>query len=466
MKRLFYNNITKAFLLLTINFFSCSEFLEIDDPSTQVNSNSIFEDDAAAFSAITGIYSEMMSSSGFASGGLSSVTLLAGRSGDDFKSYSKNATAEFSTNEITENNSFLNNSLWKEVYRYVYNVNAIIEGLNRSSGITVPLKKQLQGEAKFLRAFCYFYLVNFFNEVPLITSTDYRTNSVASRVEASEVYKLIITDLIEAKTLLADDYSFSAEEKARPNKWAAVALLSRVYLYTQSWVEAEMESSLLIDNNSFALENDLNAVFLKNSNEAIWQLIPHKGTTNTKEGAIFILTSVPNEVSLTDNLVESFEAEDLRKAKWIGTATIAGTLFNYAYKYKVKSGAELQEYSMVFRLAEQYLIRAEAKANQGKLMDALIDLDTIRQRAGVSKYQETDPAISKENLLLAIEKERRLELFAEWGHRWLDLKRTDRADEVLSSKIGSSWQSTDILYPIPFTEIQNNTNLLPQNPGY
>ena len=61
--------------------------------------------------------------------------------------------------------------------------------------------------------------------------------------------------------------------------------------------------------------------------------------------------------------------------------------------------------------------------------------------------------------------ERRVELFTEGGHRWLDLKRTNQADNVLS-QIKSSWDVTDVLFPIPEDEIENNANLLPQNPGY
>jgi hypothetical protein len=75
-----------------------------------------------------------------------------------------------------------------------------------------------------------------------------------------------------------------------------------------------------------------------------------------------------------------------------------------------------------------YLIDAEAKAQQGKIAEAKADVDIIRKRAGLAALTST---ITKDQLLLAIEKERKLELFGEWGHRWLDLKRTGRADAVL-----------------------------------
>ena len=443
---------------------SCADFLEIESPSTQVSSSAIFEDEATATSTLTGIYSEMSSSTGFASGGLSSITLLAGRSADDFTNYSQNASAEFSANELTGNNSYLKSYIWDEGYRYIYDVNAVIEGLARSTNLSQPVKDQLLGEAKFLRAFCYFYLTNFFNDVPLLTSTDYSINSIAPRSPAGEVYNLIVSDLQEAKTLLKEDYAASAGQKTRPNRYAATALLSRVYLYRQEWAKAETEASVLIDSE-ITLETDLNKVFLKNSSEAIWQLMPPKGTNNTKEGAAFILTTRPTEVSLSSELTSSFETGDARKDQWMGSIIVAGATFNFPLKYKVKTGTALTEYSMVFRLAEQYLIRAEARAKLTNLPGAISDVDMLRARASLPLYQDTNPAIGQANLLLAIEQERRIELFSEWGHRWLDLKRTDRTG-ILVSKDLASWQPADVLYPIPLQEIQNNNNLLPQNPGY
>lgn len=117
---------------------------------------------------------------------------------------------------------------------------------------------------------------------------------------------------------------------------------------------------------------------------------------------------------------------------------------------------------MVMRLAEQYLIRAEARIQQGKLDDGRNDLDAIRHRAGLPNLSTslTQPA-----LLLAVEQERKVELFAEWGHRWFDLKRTKRADAVLGPIKGANWQSTDTLYPIPSDAIRTNANLT-QNEGY
>lgn len=116
---------------------------------------------------------------------------------------------------------------------------------------------------------------------------------------------------------------------------------------------------------------------------------------------------------------------------------------------------------MVLRLAEQYLIRAEARVRQNNISGGQSDLNAIRNRSGLPNTTANDQG----SLLLAIEQERRVELFTEWGHRWFDLKRTERAEAVLSPFALKDWQSTDVLFPIPQTEREINSRLT-QNEGY
>jgi hypothetical protein len=140
---------------------------------------------------------------------------------------------------------------------------------------------------------------------------------------------------------------------------------------------------------------------------------------------------------------------------------VNGNTYYIPYKYKqdiVVSGSG--EYDMVLRLAEQYLIRAEARARQDKISGAISDLNAIRNRAGLTNT----PAIDKESLLLDIEHERQTELFVEWGHRWLDLKRTGRIDEILGLE-KTGWKSSAALFPIPQIELSKNSKLK-QNVGY
>jgi hypothetical protein len=115
---------------------------------------------------------------------------------------------------------------------------------------------------------------------------------------------------------------------------------------------------------------------------------------------------------------------------------------------------------VILRLAEQYLIRAEAEANLDNLIGAITDLNMIRNRAGLPNTTASD----KTTILLAIENERQAELFCEGGNRWFDLKRTNRANKILSSE-KANWKQSAALYPIPQTEINADPNLT-QNIGY
>lgn len=449
-----------AAYIASLFFSSCKDFIEVDLPITQQATGTVYTNDETSISVLNGIYSRMISSSGFASGHLNSITFRAGMSADEFMNFNP-SNEEFSKNALTINNSIVN-ILWKEPYDYIFTANAVVEGLSSTEGVTEGVKKQLEGEAKFIRAFCYFYLVNLFGDVPLHLTTDFRNNSVASRTSKLDVYNQIILDLKDAQSLLSDDYSFSGGERTRPNQTTATSLLARVFLYTKDWVNAEAETTAVIDNpEAYSLPEDLNDVFLANSTEAIWQLAPTQPGFNTNEARVFILTAPPTNAALNDEMLDVFESGDGRKTSWVNSFTEGTDIWYYPFKYKVPGGDNVTEYSMIFRLAEQYLIRAEARAEQGNIIGAQFDLNTIRNRAGLPNTTANDKA----SLLLAIEQERRVELFAEWGHRWLDLKRTNRADIVLDPIKAPDWQSTDVLYPIPERETTTNPNVT-QNEGY
>ncbi len=265
----------------------------------------------------------------------------------------------YNNNLTSTNNSAVANT-WNEMYLYIYESNAIIEGAEKSTGLSKVVKDQVVGEAKFVRAFCYFYLVNLFGDVPLLLSTDYRVNKSASRTSVAEAYAQVEADLLEAQKLLLADYSFSGGEKVEPNKWAATALLARVYLYQEKWSQAEAQSSAIIGSNLFSLPTDLNSVFLANSEEAIWQLMPVLPGFNTSEAPYLVITSNPTRVSASASTTGVFEPGDARATSWLGTYTASsGNTYQYAYKYKINGrDLPLEEYYMVFRLAEQYLIES------------------------------------------------------------------------------------------------------------
>ena len=296
--------------------------------------------------------------------------------------------------------------------------------------------------------------------MPLVTSTLYSSNALLSRTSKDSVYTQVIADLKDAQKWLTPDYSFSNGEKVRPNQFAATALLARTYCYLQDWDDAENEADSLINQPMLELNASLDSVFLANNTEAIWQLKPN-AAANTWEGGSYIILSAPNLISLNPYFLNAFEQGDLRRTHWVDSIIVSGQVYYYPFKYKIQtSQTDFSEYSVVFRLAEQYLIRAEARLNLNDLPGAISDLNIIRNRAGLSNTTANDPV----SVGLAIEKERRIELFSEWGHRWFDLQRTGRAVQVLGP-VKPGYQDADGLYPIPQTELQNDPDLS-QNPGY
>ena len=439
--------------------FSCEDFVDIDPPLTGLVSETVFADDINAASAVSGIYSRMVESSTTIFTGSQSITVFSGRTSDEFLNHSAIPQfIEFSSNDIVVDNGF-NGFLWNEFYQFVYSSNGVIEGLEDSNSVTDSLSTQWQGEARFIRAWCYFYLVNLYGAVPIALSTDFELNSTLSRTSSELVYEQIVRDLLDAREQLGESYP--SDQKIRPNKAVATALLARVYLYREDWAEAEMEATSLIEDGRYSLEADLENVFLSSSNEAIWQLqsiVPGIGST---EATTFILLRTPRDVSLNPDFVTSFEDSDIREDVWIGTLESQGNTFLYPFKYKSRLADVSNEYLTVFRLAEMYLIRAEARARQNNISGAQEDINVIRTRAQLPATTASDLA----SLLSAIELERKHELFTELGHRWFDLKRTGRATEVLQP-IKPEWQVTDELWPVPLGEFLNNPNLGEQNQGY
>ncbi|MEO5649753.1 MAG: RagB/SusD family nutrient uptake outer membrane protein, partial [Ginsengibacter sp.] len=217
------------------------------------------------------------------------------------------------------------------------------------------------GEALFVRALIHFYLVNVFGDIPYIITTDYLQNRAVHRKPENEVYGLVKADLLQASLLLPEEYI--GTQRVRPNKWSAQALLARVFLYRQQWAEAANAASAVLNQSDlFLWPGGVDYVFGKESLSTIWQLMPAINGANTHEGGIFIFTQgPPPSLAISDQLIASFSDQDLRKSNWIKAVMSGTTTWYHAYKYKKKSNTGTStEYSIVLRIAEQYLIRAEA----------------------------------------------------------------------------------------------------------
>jgi starch-binding outer membrane protein, SusD/RagB family len=238
-------------------------------------------------------------------------------------------------------------------------------------------------------------------------------------------------------------------------------------LYKKDWTNASTYASEVITaNDYYELNEDVLSVFRKNSRETIWE-IASDDEANTNEGDAFIIEDgfSSASVQIKAELLEAFEDQDARQ-NWIGTYTDpgTGTGIYFPYKYRERYYNSPAENFVILRLGEQYLIRAEAEAALGNKQESLADLDSIRARAAVPALSPSQGSISDQDLQDLIMHERRVELFAEWGHRWFDLKRWDLANSVLSVKTG--WTEDDMLYPVPASEFKANPKLGQQNDGY
>ncbi|MES2276001.1 MAG: RagB/SusD family nutrient uptake outer membrane protein [Bacteroidota bacterium] len=475
-QKYFFQKQALSLVFIALSFLlSCKKFVEIPPPTTKLVTATVFNNANSATSAILYIYGQMYNSQESLN-----MARQTGFLGDELTLYSKNATFQrYYSNSMLSSSTF---GPWSNAYGYIYDANAIIEGLQNNSAISAAVKNQLTGEAKFIRAFWFFYLTNCYGSVPLVITTNYQTNNLISRAPQMQVYDQIITDLKDAQGLLNNHFVDASDttittDRVRPTKWAATALLARAYLFKGDAANAYAQSSAVINQSSiFSLPNDLNQVFGINSSEAIWQIaIPLPNTYNTADGNAFILHGTPSTQALSPQLLAAFETGDNRRTSWISSVTTTTTpkiSYYYPFKYKVYNSSTISEYQMVMRLAEQYLIRAETEAmgSGGGLTSAITDLNVIRTRAGLPAYMGP---LNQDSVLSAILHERQVEFFTEWGDRWFTLVRMNKINSIMGSPgnicqfKGGTWNSDghQALYPVPQTDRNNDPNLT-QNIGY
>ncbi|WP_420153767.1 RagB/SusD family nutrient uptake outer membrane protein [Siphonobacter sp.] len=449
-----------AFLLALagLGLSSCEKFVTIDYPATSIGTEDAFASDASATAVVLNMYSNVRNSSPLSNNITMNWTGYAGLLSDELEYTPSDATLEqFETNTVDALNSSVANGLWSNSYSLIRQANQAIVNIANSKGMTQAGKDQLTGEAKFWRAYGFFTLVNYFGDVPLSTSSDEFINASLARTPSAQVWAQIITDLKEAKASLPAAYVGTL--RTRINKHAASALLARAYLYTKDYANASAEASEVIASGTYALV-DPSQTFINTSNETIFQVGTLLGFTVLGGNYRNSLATTPPVYVLKSNFVQSFEVGDKRRTNWSDSLVIANTTYQRINKYKLQTATAGNEYIVFLRLAELYLIRAEARANQNQLTEAVADLNVVRTRAGLAN----STASTQSSLINAILQERKVEFFGEYGHRWFDLKRTNQADAVLAP-IKPGWKATGVLMPIPSTQIEANP-VLTQNPGY
>ncbi len=389
---------------------------------------------------------------------------------------------------------------WSQIYNAIAKANVVLARVPLINDVALEednRRAQIIGEASFLRAYHYYNLLKLWGRVPLLLSPVSSTEPAAVNVPRSsetEIYDQIVADLEVAVANLPDSYGSEASvNKARATKGAANALLAKVWAQRQDrdYTKVLAYADAVISSPAgYALAEEFSHLFdgnHYNNAESILE-VQYIGGTEANWGPQLLLPpSLSGDtwrkfVTPSHDLVKAFDDEGDTKRKdvtilfenapWADefwSLTVNGSV-PFAYKWKSANGWASTNRQYILRLADIILLKAEALNELGQHAEAADALDEVRLRAGLSPTT----AESREELKLAIEKERRLEL-AQEAQRWDDLKRYGRAIEVMNNLVEidlrtgnpKDYNMTEakLLLPIPQSERNRNPNL-DQNPGY
>ncbi|RYY56172.1 MAG: RagB/SusD family nutrient uptake outer membrane protein [Chitinophagaceae bacterium] len=445
------NKIKSAFVFLALAtaLSSCEKYLS-EDPNYAVPSDRAVVDANTARSAIIGAYDRVQNYYAGNYPTLGTITADLVVFNGTLSQYLQLDQNAIPTDNVTTV------AAYQGIYRAINSANSVIAYL---PAVTDPLlgpaeKDKILGEAYFIRALSYFDLARGWGGVQLQLTPTTTLDGIkgVKRSTLDQTYDQVLADLIEAERLLPED----AATRNRAQKSAARALRARLHLYRKQWADAETYAGLVIASTKYQLVSPYKAFFTTpfQTRESIFELQFSANDRNTfwnlwypsSQGGQFTLKPSASLISkLNDPLVGGN-----RNTLIAGTgANVYGVLYNTV-------GISTDP-SYVIRLAEVYLIRAEARAQQEKLVPAVEDLDAVRARAAVPG----STAVTKEAILQAIEEENGLE-FAFESHRWFDLVRTGRAGAVLGVTNQNFW-----LFPLPYSDVLSDPDLEGQNnPGY
>ena len=448
------------FFLGALLLASCEDLIEVDAPTNQLGTTQVFEDVGTANAALAGLYADLRDQSVIAGAGYYTLSTLAGSYADNLEchNHDQNGIMDLYQNQQLETNTCIA-SVWKTAYQQIYYANAIIDGTQQSTGLPDADKNRITGEALLMRSLLYYYLQQLFGDIPYTSSLDYEHNRSLSKTGAAAVLEQLEMDVKEAATLLEDNYRNA--ERIYPNRKVAELLLARIYLLQEEWALAEQTAESILQSPLYQFQTDLNEVFHKSGTHILWQLKPENNGDATREASFYYFdNAAPHAYALASDLVGSFADNDLRKQAWMSQVNFNNDSWSRAEKYKNLAGTNTNEYSVVFRLEEVYFMMAEALAKQNRVDEALPYLNATRERAGLTAFI----SLSDEDFITELLAEKRHEFFTESGHRFFDLNRLNRLDELGAVK--PNWKDDNRLWPLPQNELLLNPNLNPQNPGY
>jgi len=396
------------------------------------------------------------------------------------------------------------NSAWAAYYKMIYQCNRVLEALPEVE-LSESTANQFEGEAKFFRALAYFDLVRFFGDVPLVTKTlklDESYNVTRSSVE--NVYIQIENDMKDAAGLLPSEYATSG--KGRATKWAAKGFLGKILIFESGyplkknrWADAKTVLQEVIQSGKFSFfakyedifkyenENKAQSVFsvlFKSNSNGEGNPFPTRNAPNTiikatVENGGLPYGGGPNQLFLTNDLLNSFEPGDLRKTasirfEWKNNTGVVYTNMPFCKKYQdgpVSAASDWDIDWIMLRYDDVLMMYAECLNEIGYASngEAFSILNQIRARAGLLAKTATDVP-NQQSYRLWMEQERRHEFCFE-NIRWFDLVRTDRALEVMQAFLGQYGMAGNLksrdqyIYPIPQRVLNENKNIQ-QNPGY
>jgi hypothetical protein len=378
------------------------------------------------------------------------------------------------------------NGLWKYDYEGISRINLGISLLIKTdletiTGITTARKKQLLGEAYFLRSYYYFSLVTNFGDVPLIVepvTTFQEAYAVAVRVNKTIVWDRIKADLVLAKALLPNSKYSSATEKWRVSKGAVIALQAKAALYTEKWTEVISLVSELETLGFYTLNANYFSSFSAATefaeNEDIF-CYDHQSNQTPRRGDGICAPLDWGFFAPSTDFLNAFEPNDPRKLYTVDVPNknVNKMLGSLNGTYKGNDDAPTNK--IYIRLADVLLWKAEAYNETGNYSAALAIINQVRARARntvtatggtapVGTLPDRPASTDKPTIKAWLISERRVELGFE-SQRMLDLKRWGIAKAVMIAQ-GKAFQDKHYLYPIPQGEIDASAGTLTQNPGY
>lgn len=383
------------------------------------------------------------------------------------------------------------NGAWASLYQPITRANLVLEKVPPIT-MNEAEKAQILGEAKFLRALSYFYLVRLYGDVPLVTTTEQQLASAAGpRTPQAEVFAQIIKDAEEAEAALP--VTWPSADKGRAPKAAAQALLADVYLWQKDWANAAANAKKVVDAGTYSLVPNYIDAFLPGSQNRSEEIFAAQSTATVGGPAIDIAQwTYPRAMGpLTAGgwgtyqplqwFIDSYPAGDYRREVSFFTRGRAEngrdtTFLPHVYKYRPtqRQGGRQDVNWPIYRYADVLLIYAEALNEQGRTAEAMGIVNQIRARArnGTGAENRTQPANLPASLNIAdareaIFQERMWELAFE-GDRWFDMVRRgwDYFRTALErDPTATDVDETDMLWPVPQVQIDLNPQLT-QNPGY